>query len=112
MYRQGEFLVNALHFLAGKVPQQPTVYTHADHAYGDPGSISGAMLKTNQVLVSPEQALGVIGKIKAYTYGREDLQQRRLGLIADQVQYAIQELGIDNVVSERWHNDDNYKTLD
>ena len=54
----------------------------------------------------------MIGKIEAYTYDREDLQQRRLGLIADQVQDAIQELGIDNVVSSKWHSDDIYKTLD
>ena len=62
--------------------------------------------------MSPEQALNVLGKIEAYTYDREDLQQRRLGLIADQVQDAIQELGIDNVVSTKWHDDDNYTTLD
>ena len=62
--------------------------------------------------MSPEQALGVLGKIKACTYDKQDLQQRRLGLVADQVQDAIQQLGVDNVVSERWHNDDNYKTLD
>ena len=97
--RTGEFLVNALHFLAGKVAQPPIVYTNSDHIYGDLGSLSDARLTTNQVLVSPEQALGVLGKNKACTYDREDLQQRRLGLIVDQVQDAIQELDIGNVVS-------------
>ena len=110
--RTGEFLVNALHFLTGNVAQPPTVYTHSDNVVGDPGSLSDTRLKTNQNLVSPEQALNVLGKIEAYTYGREDLKQRRLGLIADQVQDTIQELGIDNVVSSKWHSDDIYKTLD
>ena len=54
----------------------------------------------------------MLGTIKAYTYDKEDLQQHRLGLIADQVQEAIQELGIDNVVSEKWHREDNYTMLD
>ena len=62
--------------------------------------------------MSPEHSLDVLGKIEAYTYDREDLKQRRLGLIANQVQDAVHELGIDNVVPERWHNDDIYKTLD
>ena len=67
---------------------------------------------TRTKFLSPEQALGVLGKIEAYTYDKEDLKQRRLGLIANEVQDAVQELGIDNVVSERWHSDDIYKTLD
>ena len=102
----------SLHFLTGKVAQSPAVYTHSDNVVGDPNSLSDAKLKSNQNLMTTEQALNVLGKIEAYTYGREDLQQRRLGLIADQVQDAIQELGIENAVSTKWHNDDNYKTLD
>ena len=45
-------------------------------------------------------------------YEREDLDQRRLGLIADEVGQVIGELAIDNVVGSKWHNDDEYKTLD
>ena len=51
-------------------------------------------------------------QIKSYTYEREDIAERRLGLIADQVESAIAQLAIDNVVSSKWHEDDQYKTLD
>ena len=33
-------------------------------------------------------------------------------MIADEVQTAIEQLGIDNVVSSKWHKDDQYLTLD
>ena len=33
-------------------------------------------------------------------------------MIADEVESAIEQLGIDNVVSSKWHKDDQYKTLD
>ena len=35
-----------------------------------------------------------------------------MGLIVDDVELAIQELAIDNIVSSKWHNDDQYKTLE
>ena len=41
-----------------------------------------------------------------------DLDQRRLGLIADGVEEACTGLGIDNVTSTKWHKDDQYKVLD
>ena len=47
-----------------------------------------------------------------WTFSRSDLQQRRLGLIADEVGEAIDQLAIDNVVASKWHEGDNYKTLD
>ena len=40
------------------------------------------------------------------------MDQRRLGLIADVVEEAIDQLAIDNVVGSRWHDEQNYKTLD
>ena len=51
-------------------------------------------------------------QIKSYTYEREDIGERRMGCIADEVALAIEELAIDNVVSSKWHKDDQYKTLD
>ena len=36
----------------------------------------------------------------------------RCGLIADEVENAIQQLAIDNVISSKFHNGDQYKTLD
>ena len=53
-----------------------------------------------------------MSRIEGCTYEREDLDQRRMGLIVDEVELAIQELAIDNVVSSKWHLDDEYKTLD
>ena len=35
-----------------------------------------------------------------------------MGCIADEVESAIEQLAIDNVVSSKWHKDDQYKTLD
>ena len=38
--------------------------------------------------MSGAQALGVLSQIQGCTYERPDLQQRRLGLIADEVEEA------------------------
>ena len=46
------------------------------------------------------------------TYGRSDLQQRRPGLVADEVEDAIDQLAIDNVIGSTWHEGEDYKTLD
>ena len=40
------------------------------------------------------------------------MEQRRLGLIADGVEEAIEELAIDNVVGSKWHDGEEHKTLD
>ena len=84
---------------------------HSDNVYGDPASLSDARLKTEVTNVSGDQALSVLSQIQGCTYEREDLDQRRLGLIADQVQDAIQLLGVDNVVGTKWHQGEEYKTL-
>ena len=62
--------------------------------------------------MSGVQALDVLNQIQGCTYERADLDQRRLGLIADQVEEACTGLGIDNVTSTKWHQDGQYKTLD
>ena len=62
--------------------------------------------------MSGAQALSVLSQIEACTYERTDLQQRRLGLIADEVEEAIDQLAIDNVVGSKWHDGEDYKTLD
>ena len=46
------------------------------------------------------------------TYEREDLGQWRLGLIADEVEEAIDQLAIDNVLGSTWHEGVKYKALD
>ena len=58
------------------------------------------------------RAMDVLSKIQGCTYEREDLGQGRVCLIADEVHEAIEQLAIDNVVSSKFHNGDQYKTLD
>ena len=92
--------------------QAPNVYTDADNIYGNIASLSDARLKTEVTPISGEQALDVLSRIDGCTYEREDLDQRRMGLIDGEVELAIQELAIDNVVSSKRHLDDEYTTLD
>ena len=90
-------------------------YIPSQNIIGDPSSLSDARLKTNLTEVTGEQCLSTLAQIQPQTYDREDLQERRLGLIADQCQDALEGLAIDNVVGERsWQVDgetDMYKTL-
>ena len=62
-----------------------------------------------------KERLTTLAQIQPQTYNREDLHERRLGLIADQCQDALEGLAIVNVVGERsWQVDgetDMYKTL-
>ena len=85
---------------------------HSDNIIGDPNSLSDARLKTEVTPVSGGQALSVLSQIQGCTYEREDMQQRRLGLIADEVEEAIEQLAIDNVLGSRWHEGEEYKALD
>ena len=43
---------------------------------------------------------------------RGEIGARRSGAIADEVESAVDQLAVDNVVSSKWHNDDHYNTLD
>ena len=63
--------------------------------------------------ISGDQALSVLNQIQGCTYNREDLNnERRLGLIADEVETAIEQLEIDNVVGKKFYQHGEYKTLD
>ena len=110
--RKGEFLCNAIHWLAGKVASTNNYFVHSDNIHGDPGSLSDARLKTEVTAIEGAQALDVLSQIQGCTYHREDLNQRRVGLIADEVEEAIEVFACDNVVSSKFHNDDQYNTLD
>ena len=109
--RKGAFNIIAVAFQDHILSQAPS-FTHSDNVIGDAASLSDARLKHHLDPVSGAQALSVLSQIKACTYERPDLQQRRLGLIANEVEEAIQELAIDNVVSSKWHAGEDYKTLD
>ena len=67
--------------------------------------------------VTPEQCLNTLRPIKPQTYDRDDVGERRLGLVADQCEEALEKAGIqvDNVLGQRhWQVDgktDIYKTL-
>ena len=61
--------------------------------------------------VSGDQTLSV-SQNQGCTYARPGLQQWRLGLIADEVEEAIDQLAIDRVVSSKWHGNGERKTLD
>ena len=110
--RKGSVFVNFIAWLDHRVMQPPGAYVNSDNVYGDPGSLSDARLKTEVTPVSGDRALNVLSQIRGSTYEREDLQQRRLGLIADEVEDAIDQLAIDNVVGSRWHDGEQHRTLD
>ena len=59
-----------------------------------------------------QRAQHVLSQIEANTYEREDINERRLGLIADAVEITCEQLGIDSVVSNKRYKDVPYKTLD
>ena len=86
---------------------------HSDNLIGNPASLSDARLKKEVTPISGDQALSVLSQIQGCTYNREDLNnERRLGLIADEVESAIQPLEIENVPSSKFYNNEEYKTLD
>ena len=103
--------MNMIKWLDHRVAQPPSCWVHNDNVYGNPGSLSDVRLKRHLDPVSGDQALSILAQIQAYTYEREDLQERRLGLIAQEVEEAVGELAIDNVTGTKWHLGEEYKTL-
>ena len=94
------------------LPQETLGFIHSDCIYDDPNSLSDERLKSERTDISGQQAQNILKQIKSYTYERDDIGERRLGCIADEVESAIEQLAIDNVVSSKWHKDDQYETLD
>ena len=110
--RRGAFNILSVAFQTEVIPQETLGFLHSDCIIGDPNSLSDGRLETERTELSGEQAQDVLNQIKSYTYDREDIGERRLGCIADEVESAIEQLAIDNVVSSKWHKDDQYKTMD
>ena len=111
--RKGKYHHLSIGFHSSILPCNATPYVHSDNVYGYPGSLSDARLKTERTDVTGAQALSVLGYIHGCTYNREDLNnERRLGLIADEVETAIAGLSIDNVVGSKLVGEEQYKTLD
>ena len=110
--RKGVVFANFMAWLDNRVMQPPAGYVHSDNVHGDPSSLSDRRLKDEIDYLSGEQSLDVLSQIRGCTYERPDLEQRRLGLIADQVMEAVEQLAIDNVIGSKWHAGEEYKTLD
>ena len=111
--QKGLVFVNFISWLDNHISQPPGPFVHSDCIHGDVQSLSDGRLKTERTEVSGQQAQNILNQIKSYTYSRSDILERRLGLIAQEVQSAVDQLAIDDhVVSSKWHNDDHYKTLD
>ena len=64
----------------------------------------GASQKSNNTLVTGVQRLNTLSRIKPQTYGRDDLGERKLGLVAEECEDALRNAGAppDNVAGERY----------
>ena len=101
--------------LDNRVAQPPSCWVHSENVDGDPASLSDARLKTEKKTKTPvsgDPARQVLSQIEACTYEREDIEQRRLGLVAQEVEQAVSQLAIANAIGSKWHNNDEYNTLD
>jgi len=85
-----------LGWLGENVTQPPSAMCHGDNVYTSVSSSSDIRLKSDFSPVSGSQALRVLSGISCQTYNA--FEERRLGLVAQQVQESIEELAIDNVV--------------
>ena len=74
--------------------------------------MSDGRLKSERTELSGQSAQNILKQIKVYTYERDGIGERRLGLIADEVESAIDQLAIVDVVSSKWHKDGQHKTID
>ena len=106
------FNILSVAFQTEVIAQETLGFIHSDCIIGDPPSLSDRRLKEEIARVSGEQVLSVLSHNKGCTYDREDLEERRLGLIADEVEEAIEQLAIDNSIRSTWHQGEQYNTLD
>ena len=72
-------------------------FTHGDCIIGDPASLSTREIKADIETLPNAQCLDLVGQMRATTYQRPDLAEQRLGMIREEVQEALEPLGIDNV---------------
>ena len=94
---------------------------HGDNVLWDPSSLSDTRLKLNQVVVPGDQLTQIFNEIETKEYdlivgndidGNELPTERRVGLIADEVQAALANSGWSNIVGAKPMNNEIYKTLD
>ena len=70
---------------------------HIDCIIGDPSSLSTREIKQDIESLPNAQCLDLVGQMRATTYQRPGLAEQRLGMISEEVQEALEPLGIDNV---------------
>ena len=85
---------------------------HSDSVQGDPNSLNEKRLKEEVTPMSGARALDILSQIEGRTYERQGLQQLCLGLIADGVEEAIDQLVVDDAVGQMFHDGKDYKALD
>ena len=112
--RRGAFNILSVALQTDVIAQATLGFLHSDCITGDPNSLSDGRLQSERTELAGQQAQHILKQIASYTCERDDIGggERRLGLIADEVESAIDLLAIDNVVSSTWHKDGKYKTLD
>ena len=115
--RKGIFHFMSLGWMASVLPSDNTSFVHSDNIYGNPSSLSDSRIKESVQPLDGATALDIVAKCGGSVYTRPDLEETRLGMIADDVQAAIAGLGIDNVVSSKHAQPgdlpaDQYLTLD
>ena len=115
--RKGIFHFMSLGFHDSVLPCDATSFVHSDNIYGNPSSLSDSRIKESVQPLDGATALDIVAKCGGSVYTRPDLEETRLGLIADDVQTALAGLGIDNVVGSKHAQPgdlpaDQYLTLD
>ena len=88
-----------LGWLGENVCQPPSAFVHGDNVYTSVSSSSDIRLKSNLSEVSGSQALRVLSGISCQTY--DAFEERRLGLVANEVDSCIQELAVDNIIGSK-----------
>ena len=84
---------------------------------GDPSSLSGARLKQSAEPINGTTALDIIAQCGGSVYTRIDTNEKRVGMIAQDVDAAIAGLGVGNDSASKMTTPgdlpfDEYKTLD
>ena len=104
-------------FHAACLPSDNTSFVHSDNIYGDPSSLSDLRLKQSVEPIDGAVALDIVARCGGSVYNRIDLNEKRVGMIAQDVEAAISQLDVSNVVSSKMSAPgdlpfDEYKTLD
>ena len=98
-------------------PMRSPATVSSQNVVGDPSSLSDARLKQSAEPINGATALDIIAQCGGSVYTRIDTNEKRVGMIAQDVEAAIAGLGVDNVISSKMTAPgdlpfDEYKTLD